>query len=894
MHYENISVLGFRFYILHWVLHMTVKLPDSPPLVTVVVNGRELQLPKGKNLLQALLDVGHYIPHYCYHPSLSVAGNCRLCLIEIEGRPKPEISCNMVVSENLKILTDSQLVEDCRKGMMEFLLINHPLDCPICDQGGECMLQRYSREYGWGTARMIDPRRRFHKPQFDPLIDIERNRCIMCTRCTRFCDEVAGEHVMGVFGHGNRNYIGTFGNGPVSNPFSGNVIDLCPVGCLTSKPYRFMARPWEMRQIATTPRLANGTVTAWTRGGKLYRATPPARKRHGGFTIDEDTTRFISNEVRFGSYYANSAERLVEPLARNADGRQSPVNWDHALARASEALATCAPGEACVLVGERSTNEEAFLLGRLARVQLRTPHVDWRSRYASEAAAQAVGLALAASDGDFDLLERRAYKSLVLVAASEFHLSAPDIALRRRAGARLTRAGRGVVDARADRWLGNLAETAWLEQPGRLAGTLNTLAEALEKGKNPENAPAGMEKLFALLLEEQGLLGLGLDGAGGALAPALVPAALRLMRALGPGWHFLPLTAARNAKGAFAAGGQSDRLPNGALADAGVRGQAAASYGLEDAGALPATAGPAAPGLLERAAEGGFKALLLHRCDELVHHPRRELIERALEATPTVIAIDIFPSWITERATVVLPGSLFYECDGSMTDIDGTLRRMSKGVKPPGGAQEEWRIITALALRLGAKVGHTRAHDIFTELASAWGAPLILDDLLLEQPGPDSPQRHHQYFGQRSRAPFKLHERQRAVPTRRVGNGDESTSDKTPRLWWIQHSQGPDHLGSRASTFDGLRPRPRLELHPEDASRLGLAEGDWVVIEGGAAEPSQVVLNRTIAPGLAFGAANVLGLRLTAGADLPLVRLRKTDPPADVSGTQAEEVAAES
>src|SRR5690606_26208022 len=133
-----------------------------------------------------------------------------------------------------------------RKGMMEFLLQNHPLDCPICDRGGECMLQRYSMQHGTGHARTVDTRRRFEKPQFDPLIDIERNRCIMCTRCTRFMDEEGGEHVLGVFGRGDRNYIGTEGNGPVSNIFSGNIIDLCPVGCLTSKPFRFKARPWEM------------------------------------------------------------------------------------------------------------------------------------------------------------------------------------------------------------------------------------------------------------------------------------------------------------------------------------------------------------------------------------------------------------------------------------------------------------------------------------------------------------------------------------------------------------------------------------------------------------------------------------------------------------------------
>jgi NADH-quinone oxidoreductase subunit G len=244
----------------------------APETVTVTVDGRETQFPKGQNLLKALLDSGIHIPHYCWHPSLSVAGNCRLCMVEIEGQPRPAVSCNMACTDGLKIRTDSELVLDARKGMMEFLLQNHPLDCPICDRGGECMLQRYSMQHGTGTARTVDQRRRFEKPQFDPLIDIERNRCIMCTRCVRFMDEEAGDHVLGVFGRGDRNYIGTEGNGPVSSIFSGNIIDLCPVGCLTSKPFRFKARPWELQQVNSTCTLCSAgcETTAWIRDGQVY------------------------------------------------------------------------------------------------------------------------------------------------------------------------------------------------------------------------------------------------------------------------------------------------------------------------------------------------------------------------------------------------------------------------------------------------------------------------------------------------------------------------------------------------------------------------------------------------------------------------------------------------
>ena len=473
-------------------------------------------------------------------------------------------------------------------------------------------MQRYSVRYGWGTARTSDYRRRFPKPQFDPLVDIERNRCIMCTRCVRFCDEVAGEHVMGVFGHGNSNYIGTWGNGPVGNVFSGNVIDLCPVGCLTSKPFRFQARAWELRQTLTTTRTCNGAVTAWTRGGKLFRVTPPVRRYHNGTTtLDEDTTDFISNEARFGSYHANSLERLLAPRVRK-DGKLVETSWEEALRLAADALRQAEPNEVALLAGERSTNEEFYLLSRLAGEALKTPNLDWRSRFISDEAAQAAGLALGSSDGDLDLLAAGAYGATVMINASDVLAAAPDIALKLKEPARLGRTRLGIMDTRIEPWFAPHARALCLEQPEAMAAALEQLAAALAKDRMPASAPKGYEKLFGLLAgAEQGLLVLGLDSGGGVLNPALVPAVLALLKVLGSGWAFLPVTAARNAKGAFASGAQS--------------------------------AATTAPAILRQAAEGRIKTLLLHRCDELVNHPQRELVERALAATANVIAVDVLP-----------------------------------------------------------------------------------------------------------------------------------------------------------------------------------------------------------------------------------------------------------
>ena len=782
----------------------------------------------------------------------------------------------MTATDGLKIRTDSETIQDARRGMMEFLLVNHPLDCPICDRGGECMLQRYSVEYGTGTARTTDVRRRMQKPQFDPLIDIERNRCIMCTRCVRFCDEVAGDHVMGIFGHGNRNYIGTFGDGPVSNVFSGNVIDLCPVGCLTSKPFRFQARVWELRQTPTTTRTCNGPVTAWTRGGKLHRVTPPARLRNGLYTINEDTTRFISNEARFGSMHANHGDRLLKCLVRRK-GELVETTWDEAMNAASGALGACETDDACFLAGERGTNEEFYLLARLARAFCKTRQIDWRSRFVTEDAAQAAGRALGASDADFDLLDKGAYGTTLMINADLLG-SAPDIALRIKEAARKGSTKLALLDSRIDPWFARHAKSACLEPPEVLAEKVNAIAQAFESGSPADAGPEGCEALYKLMSEsDQGLVVLGLDNAGGALNPALVSATLRLMRALGEGWHFLAATAARNAKGAFHTGAQSDRLPAGSLHDNRALQKTATEWGVELD--TPQQAGSAAPELLRMAAEGKFKVLFLHRCDELVHHPNRDLIEQALQATPTVIALDVFPSWIIELATIVLPGAMFYETDGSMTDIDGTLVRMSRGATSPGDAQEDWRILESLCDLLGATKRYRQAGEIFGDLGYAWDAPqpMTLDDLTLESPGQQTPQVHSRVATYRTRPNFKLHACDRNSSSDSPSAGAD-VGDGGLRLLWIQAAQGPDHLGSRSSEYDALRPEARIELNPQDAERLGLAEGDWVRIAKGSGQAARVAINPYLASGVAHGAANALGLRLEASeSGLPGIALEKTD-----------------
>lgn len=847
-----------------------------PEMVTVTVNGEERQLPKGKNLLHALLDGDTHVPHYCWHPSLSIAGNCRLCLIEIEGQPRPSVACNMTCSDGLKIQTESEMAHDAREGMMEFLLQNHPLDCPVCDRGGECMLQRYSVQHGIGSARTVDERRRFEKPEFDPLIDIERNRCIMCTRCVRFTDEVAGEHVMGVFGHGDRNYIGTEGNGPVSNIFSGNVIDLCPVGCLTSKPFRFKARAWELQQVGSTCTLCSQgcPTTAWIRDGAVYRVTPPVRRYAGTFTIDEDTTKFICNEGRFGNYYANSADRLKSAI-RDDDGSHVISTLDEALDIAVGALkdaAEAGPDQVAILAGSRATNEEYFLLSQIARGALGTNQLDARTDYVTSYAARAASIALGASDGDIEGLERGDYEVTVVIDAPLLE-SIPVTGLKIKEAVRAGKTRLVTLGSRADGWLSKFASAGAVSAPESLAADISKIAKGLGKATPKKKTDLNVA-LDILKGAKSGLIVLGLDVAGGAFNADRVPAALALLNKLGGDWKFLPVFRGRNTKGAFASGAISDR-PLGADAPG------------DAANPEP---GPTASEILQRAADGKIKTLLLHRCDDLVGHPNRALVLKALEATENVIAIDIFPSLITQNATVVLPGALFFETEGSMVSCDGTLQALSPANQPPGDAQEDWKILAALGEALGLSMPYRSASNIFAELLQAWGGPTRMrySDLRLEGPGAESPQRPQPpqaaLIRKKTRPDFKLHyeERNSAADFSDASAGGQASADEL-RLFWYHAIQGQDHLGSRSAGFAELRPEAKIEMNSSDIEKSGFAEGDIVQVSG-CKNAVQIVANDSLPAGVAYGAANVLGLELEsrvggeAGA-LPRIELSRPEEP---------------
>lgn len=346
-----------------------------------------VQVSAGTSILEAVLQTGHEIPHFCYHPKLRIVGSCRMCQVEVQGIPKLVISCATPVADGMEVFTASERVKKARNAVLEFLLLNHPLDCPVCDKGGECPLQNYTLRYGPGESRFIEQKihRTKHQP-IGPFIIFDAERCILCTRCVRFCWDVTGTSELGVFGRGDRSEIGLFPGQSLDNSYSGNVIDLCPVGALTSRDYRFQARPWDL--VTQVPSIcglcsAGCNITVDVRhkeqGRQMLRIRPRVNNEVNG--------HWICDEGRFEFHFVEDPGRIKRPLVQR-DGALLPVSWNEAIGRIADDLARILREKGAEAVGviasARLTNEEAFLIRQLFGDRLGIPHIDYRVRRSQE------------------------------------------------------------------------------------------------------------------------------------------------------------------------------------------------------------------------------------------------------------------------------------------------------------------------------------------------------------------------------------------------------------------------------------------------------------------------------------------------------------------------------
>lgn len=340
-------------------------------LVNITIDGHQVSVPQGTLLVEAAREIGLEIPVYCYHPKMKPVGACRVCLVEVEGQRKPLMTaCTTTVMPDMVVHTKSEAAVTAREGIIEFLLINHPLDCPVCDRAGECDLQDFTLRYGPQNTRFVEKKRRFEKSiSLGPNVILDRERCIMCQRCVRFCSEIAIEEGLVIIERGNRSEIGTFEGRPYDSKFSGNVIELCPVGALTAKTYRFRARPWEQQQFIGISNVdAFGTnITVDVRFDKVIRI----RSRIN----DDIDDGWLTDETRYSHLPVHSEDRLTQPQIRNSDGKLEEATWEQAVAKITEAVSTEKKTTSGIVIGSKLSVEDGYAFLKLGRGVLDTPNV---------------------------------------------------------------------------------------------------------------------------------------------------------------------------------------------------------------------------------------------------------------------------------------------------------------------------------------------------------------------------------------------------------------------------------------------------------------------------------------------------------------------------------------
>ena len=650
-------------------------------MVTFSIDGREVEAPEGAMLVDGAKYGDVEIPVFCYEPKLGQpVGACRMCLVEIEGIPKLQTACSTPVKDGMVVHTQTERVRAAQNSVVEFLLVNHPLDCPVCDKGGECPLQDITFGWGRGISRMVEPKRHFKKPlELSPLIAIDRERCILCYRCVRFSQEVSEDYQLILHERGATSYVGTFDAHPYVAPFSGNIIELCPVGALTSRPYRFRARPWDIEGAGTVCTLCPSqcNVELTVRDERVLRVLARDHSE-----VDDG---WLCDKGRFAYQSVHSEERVVEPLVRDGDALR-PASWERALSAAAGALGK-ARGSVGALAGSGTTNEEAFLLQRLVREGLASSDVDSRVGGAVPVELQRA-LAAPALQATVPDLE---FAHTVLVLGTEPVDDAPILDLRIRKGVRRHGVQLAVatprpssLDPNAKLWLryapgGEHAFLAALEAALGAAGDVDALCA--DADADPKAVRA-----LAELISEDGrgdVVILWGERVAAAALPALLNVAGRLGLAERDGAGLLEVPSNANGRG---------------LREAGV--QPNAGPGLSDA-----PAGRSAQEIAAAAADGDLAALYLLHTDPIRDHADAPLWRRAMARASTVIAHASFlTDELREHATVVFPAESYAEKEGTITHPDGRLQRLRPGIGHPGAVRAEWSVLAELERRVSPGV----------------------------------------------------------------------------------------------------------------------------------------------------------------------------------------------
>jgi len=666
------------------------------------LDGQTVRARKGELLIAAAERAGTFVPRFCYHPRMKPVGVCRMCLVEVNGPRGSTLmpSCYIEATPGMDVVTESDKVKKAQDGVLEFLLINHPLDCPVCDKGGECPLQDQTLAYGPGESRFVEEKRHFEKPiPISELVLLDRERCIQCSRCTRFADEVAGEAQIDFIGRGEQIQIGTFPELPFTSYFSGNTVQICPVGALTAAPYRFAARPWDLDQVEST-------CTTCSVGCRVAVQSSSNRlTRLLGIDIDPVNHGWLCDKGRFAADAVNSEDRLTEPMVRK-DGSLVPVTWYEALevvAQGLQAALTDGPESIGVIGGGRLTNEGAYAWARLAKGVLGTDSVD--AQLGDGLPGELVlGLPRATID-------QAASASTVILLTGDLREELPVLFLRLRAAA--VDGDLSIVELSPQATsLTAVADVSLRYGPG----DVGALVDALVSGGTPPAAATDADALAdARRLIGEGSVVVVVGRPSLAEDGELVAAAAQALAAALPTARFLPALRRGNVLGAIDMGLAPGLLPGRVTLEAG-RDWFEGAWGSVPTGRGRGTSDILAAAAGEQAEGGRVTALVVLGAEPLADFPDRRLARRALEGAEFVVAVATAPGELLDYADVVLPAAEAHERPGTTTNIEGRISRLGQKLVPPGQAWPDWMIAGELAVHLGQDLGFDSVGTVWDEI----------------------------------------------------------------------------------------------------------------------------------------------------------------------------------
>ena len=635
-------------------------------LITVVIDGFEVSVPKGTLVIRAAEQLGIQIPRFCDHPLLDPVGACRQCLVDIEinGRafPKPQASCTIPVEPGMIVKTQltSPVADKAQKGVMELLLVNHPLDCPVCDKGGECPLQNQAMSTGYAESRFEGTKRTFEKPiAISSQVLLDRERCVLCARCTRFSDQIASDPFITLNHRGALQQVGIYENQPFESYFSGNAVQICPVGALTGTSYRFRARPFD---LISTPSACEHCASGCDMRTDVRRSKTLRRLAGDDATVNEE---WNCDKGRWAFKYVTAVDRLTTPLVRGADGVLAPASWPEAIAAAAAGLKG---KRSAVLVGGRATVEDAYGYSKFARIALGTNDIDFRSRVTSDEERDFISSKVLASTTTYADIDKADHVALVSFEPEE---ESPIVFLRLNKQVR--------------------------KRALKVSSISTKLSIASEKLKATfaKVAPgAEAAALAALELTNKSVI---LVGERASETPGLLSAVVSVSEKTGAKIAWIPRRAGE--RGAIEAGAIATLLPGGRpVADAAARVDIAAVWGVQ---AIPSTVGRSTSQIIKALSNGELDSVVVGGVDALDLPDSKDAIAALKKSF--VVSLEIAPSSVTEVADVVLPVAAVTEKSGSFLNWEGRARAFDAAVNDSFN-RSDLRILSMIADEIGESI----------------------------------------------------------------------------------------------------------------------------------------------------------------------------------------------